>query len=71
MKPKNKSLLPKYNKYTHKEILDLSGDVVMIRKVPILPFWLCTGAFLGFISLIVPDLGLCALLGIYLIRRKG
>ena len=55
--PLNKSLLPKYNKHTHKEILDLSGPVNRIRMAPVSRMVLTTASFvfsLGFVGCIIP-----------------
>ena len=57
MKPLNKSLLPKYNKHTHKEVLDLTGPVNRIRMYRISPIILTIASFiflLGFVLAWVP-----------------
>jgi hypothetical protein len=57
MKQLNKSLLPKKNKYTHKEILDLSTPVNRVILAPVSPVVLTTALFvfsLGFIGIAIP-----------------
>ena len=71
MKPKNKTLLPKKNKYIHKKILDLTGDVNRMRIVKINPIVLAVAGLFGCISLVVPDLGLGIFIGLFLIGRYG
>ena len=71
MKPLNNSLLPKYNKYTHKEILDLTGSTIQLRKVPVSCFWLCIAILFACLSITLPDLGLGLLIGLFLLGRYG
>ena len=57
MEAKNKYLLPKYNKHTHKEILDLSTPVPKIQMARVNPYILTTALFLfllGFVLFWIP-----------------
>lgn len=71
MKPKNKTLLPKRSKYTHKQILDLTGKVNRMRIVKINPIVLGVAGLFGCISLVVPDLGLGIFIGLFILKRYG
>lgn len=57
MKPKNKYLLPKKNKYLHKEILDITTPTFRTRIVPTSPYILTIALFLillGFVLFWIP-----------------
>lgn len=71
MKPKNKTLLPTKNKYTHKQILDLTGKVNQIRNVKINPIVLAIAGFFIGMSFVVPDLGLGIFIGLFIWRKYG